>query len=275
VKTALILGITSDIGHELAIRLVRDGWEVIGTCRTSAKPRNSEVEPWTLIPCDFSTAKSVDQAIRSFLTKRSRWALVVVAVGSEEPIGPFFECDSSDWERGLHINALAPLRFLKGIHDSRDLSDEPCVAFFSGSGTNKAVPAYSSYCVSKILLIKMCELLDAECSDTNFFIIGPGIVRTKIHQQTLDASTKAGENYKKVVDFLASEDPGTNHDDIYRCLLWCKAAGKSVMGGRNIALAHDEWRDDSSSLLSMLKADRDLYRLRRHGNHLKFTIPTR
>ena len=65
---------------------------------------------------------------------------------------------------------------------------------------------------------------------TSFFIIGPGIVRTKIHQQTLDASARSGANYRKVVDFLQSDNPGTSHDEIYACLQWCLASGQS--GGR-------------------------------------------
>jgi NAD(P)-dependent dehydrogenase (short-subunit alcohol dehydrogenase family) len=141
---------------------------------------------------------------------------------------------------------------------------------FSGSGTNNAAPAYSAYCSSKILLIKMAELLDAEAPETSFFVIGPGIVRTKIHLQTLASPAKTGGNYQKVVDFLSSGEPGTSHEDIYRCVLWCIAAGKAAIGGRNIALAHDQWKDASSALASALRNDDDLYRLRRHGNDRKF-----
>jgi NAD(P)-dependent dehydrogenase (short-subunit alcohol dehydrogenase family) len=224
-----------------------------------------------VVPCDFALTGSVDRAVRAFQERGLRWSLVIVAVGTERPVGNFFDCEPDEWERGIHVNALSPLRFLRGIHALREAGDAPCVAFFSGSGTNNAAPAYSAYCASKILLMKMCELLDAECPDTSFFIIGPGMVRTKIHQQTLEAPGKSGGNYKKVADFLASGDPGTSHDDIYGCLLWCRSSGKAVVGGRNIALAHDAWRGGGSSLASALRADQDLYRLRRSGNQLKFT----
>ena len=46
---------------------------------------------------------------------------------------------------------------------------------------------YSAYCVGKLLLIKMTELLDSECPDLQVSIIGTGWVNTKIHRQTLAA----------------------------------------------------------------------------------------
>ena len=272
-RTALILGVTSDIGRELAVRLAADGWRISGTYRKGGSPVGPEGRDWDLVPCDFALSGSVDRAVRAFHEKGLRWSMVVVAVGTERPVGNFADCEPDEWERGIHVNALYPLRFLRGVHALRDKQDAPCVALFSGSGTNNAAPAYSAYCASKILLFKMCELLDAECTDTSFFIIGPGIVRTKIHQQTLEAPERSGGNYAKVADFLASGDPGTSHDDIYRCLLWCRSAGKAVVGGRNIALVRDQWRDGGRALASALRDDPELYRLRRSGNHLKFTPP--
>jgi NAD(P)-dependent dehydrogenase (short-subunit alcohol dehydrogenase family) len=141
---------------------------------------------------------------------------------------------------------------------------------FSGSGTNSAAPAYSAYCASKILLIKMCELLDAESPDTSFFIVGPGIVRTKIHEQTLREPVRGGSNYGKVVEFLGSADPGTSHDDIYSCIRWCVAAGKAAVGGRNVALVHDAWRNGGTELARSLQNDPNLYKLRRFGNEVTF-----
>jgi len=268
-RTVLILGVTADIGRELAVRFTRDQWRVVGTHRAGAK-LGPESASWELLPCDLRSAGSVDRAIQLCHERGLTWDLLVVAAGTEEPIGPFFECASDAWEQGIGVNALAPLRFLRGVHDLRNQSAPSHVALFSGAGSNSAAPAYSAYCASKILLIKMCELLDAESADTSFFIIGPGIVRTKIHQQTLDAPDRSGANLRKVVDFLQSDNPGTGHDEIYACLQWCLASGKAVVGGRNVSLVHDEWRRGGAALPAALKGDPNLYKLRRFGNDLRF-----
>lgn len=268
-KTVFILGLTSDIGRELAQRFHRNGWSIVGTHRPNADL--SELPPDTrLHTCDLA-----DPAAAALLGKichaaSLRWNLLVVAAGTEEPIGEFWSCKADEWDTGIAVNALAPLRVVRDLYPLRVANERPAVAFFSGAGTNSSAPAYSAYCAAKIFLMKMCELLDAESLDTSFFIIGPGIVRTKIHEQTLRTPEHSGANYRKVVEFLASNHPGTSHDDIYACLLWCLEAGKSVVGGRNFSVVHDAWRNGGGPLSSHLKKNPDLYKLRRFGNELKF-----
>lgn len=268
--SVIVLGIGSDIGRELAVRFAADGWMVSGTFRTRSG-LDSFPDGVRLTPCDLTSPNSVAAALDVFRRDGPNWDVLVVAAGTEEPIGTFWECEPDAWEENIRVNALAPLRFVRGLYPVRNTSGTPSVAFFSGSGTNNAVPAYSAYCASKILLIKMCELLDAESRDTSFFIIGPGVVRTKIHEQTLRAGGRSGANYRRVVDFLGSTNPGTSHDDVYACLRWCIGAGKSVIGGRNISLVYDSWRDGGAVLARLLEGDPNLYKLRRFGNDLFVT----
>ena len=266
----VILGLSSDIGRELAVRFDSDNWTVWGTYRNSEGI--AKMPPGVIsVFCDLTSQDAIKQAVVAFQLENLRWDLLIIAAGTEQPIGPFWDCDDDEWDGGIAINALAPLRFVRGLYPMRNQIGTPSVAFFSGSGTNNAAPAYSAYCVSKIMLIKMCELLDAESSDTSFFIVGPGIVRTKIHQQTLSEPERSGYNYQKVVHFLDSNNPGTGHDDIFDCLKWCYTTGKSVTGGRNISLVHDSWRDGGEDLALELRQDGQIYKLRRFGNELLFT----
>jgi len=268
VQTVIVIGIGSDIGAEVARRFATDGWSVKGTYRGASAPANMPAGAG-LTRCELNSREST-AAARQWLRQEAKpWDAVVVAAGTEEPIGEFWDCDADEWESAFQVNALAPLRLVRGLYPARRRGGGPSVAFFSGSGTNNAAPSYSAYCASKILLIKMCELLDAESSDTSFFIIGPGIVRTKIHAQTLGAPDRSGANYGKVVEFLESTEPGTSHDDIYACIRWCMNAGKNVVGGRNISLVHDAWRNGGKALASRLEADRNLYKLRRFGNEAR------
>ncbi len=273
-KTAFILGLTADIGRELAVRFVRDGWKVVGTHRPATKPAGLPAG-CQLMACDLADAASVASLPHRCQELGLQWDLLVVAAGTEEPIGDFWSCDADAWDMGIHVNALAPLRVVRALYPLRKVDAAPSVAFFSGSGTNNAAPAYSAYCASKILLIKMCELLDAESADTSFFIIGPGIVRTKIHEQTLRAPERSGANLKKVIDFLGSSNPGTSHDDIHACILWCMQAGKAVMGGRNLSLVHDAWREGGAALAEQLKSNSNNYKLRRFGNDWKLPLQSR
>jgi hypothetical protein len=113
------------------------------------------------------------------------------------------------------------------------------------------------------MLMKQTELIDDEYDDVKLFILGPGMVRTKIQQQTLDAGVRA-DNYERVKKFMEEGDElhkdGTSHDRIYECLRWCMSMPKDVIGGRNIYVP-DPFGPE---LEAKLKANPSYYKLRRH-----------
>lgn len=263
-RSVFVLGLGSDIGAELGKRFQKDGWAVYGTYRRGPVP--AELEPTRAFPCDVTEPASVARMAEACRAAGLRWDVFIGAVGIEEPIGPFFGCDFDAWETSVRINALGLLRALHALHPLRAPGRECACVLFAGAGTNDAPVSYSAYCASKIFLIKMCELLAAENPDLNPVIVGPGIVRTKIHDQTIRAGTRAGANYDKVVRFLGGEDAGVSHDDVYACVTWCVRAGRLVTGGRNVSLVHDAWRDGGDALQAALVADPHMYRLRRSGN---------
>ncbi len=119
------------------------------------------------------------------------------------------------------------------------------------------------YTLGKIGLIKMCELLDAEIPDTRFAILGPGWVGTKIHRATLYAGERSGANYARTLQKLASDEL-VPMDQVVACCDWLIASPREVVSGRNFSLVWDRWGDPA--LEAALRADADMYRLRRHGN---------
>jgi NAD(P)-dependent dehydrogenase (short-subunit alcohol dehydrogenase family) len=164
------------------------------------------------------------------------------------------------------INSTAQLRFLHKIYPLRVIGKFCQVAFFAGGGTNSPFTNYSAYCAAKIMLIKMCELLDDENDNLNVFIIGPGWVKTKIHAQTLRSHFGAGSNYRMTKEFLKSNNQGTDYLDIYNCINWCINQGASVAGGRNFSVVHDAWQEKSEFLAQQLRADSSKFKLRRFKN---------
>jgi NAD(P)-dependent dehydrogenase (short-subunit alcohol dehydrogenase family) len=263
-NSVFILGVSSDMGSALAERYLNDGCLVVGTYRQKlSRPAAAGL---TLLPCDVGSQESMNQTVAAYTELGQPWDIFISAVGTEEPIGPFFDCDFKAWEESVIVNSTAQLRMLHALYPHRRKGQITQAAFFAGGGTNNAFANYSAYCISKIMLIKMCELLADENPDLNVFILGPGFVRTKIHQQTLNSRAAAGNNYEKTIRFLTADDPGTSHDDIYRCVNWCIAQGRNVAGGRNFSVVHDPWRDGGEPLAEQLRNDPDKFKLRRHRN---------
>lgn len=265
-KTVFVLGLTSDIGRELGKRYLSRGWRVAGTYRHTPPP-DGVFDPALLFRCDVTVPDDVRQLAKACRNAEVCWDVFIATVGTEEPIGPFFDCDFDAWEICISATALGLLRTLHALAPLRRHNTECACIFFSGAGTNNAAANYSAYSASKIFLIKMGELLAAENQDLNVVVIGPGIVATKIHQQTLAAGPeRAGANYDKVVRFMESSAAGVSHDDLFECVNWCISTGSTVVGGRNISLVYDPWRDNGGALAAALQADPDMYRLRRSGN---------
>jgi NAD(P)-dependent dehydrogenase (short-subunit alcohol dehydrogenase family) len=265
--TVFVLSASADIGRELALRYAEAGAMVVGTYRTRRDLDALEGHPRIrLLPCDAGDPASVREMLAAYAALGAPWDLFVSAVGVMEPLGPWASLDFDAWEQSVRVNSLGQLRVLHGLYPHRRRGGDVHAAFFAGGGTNNPFTNYSAYCLGKIALIKMCELLDDEVPDLNAFIIGPGFMPTKIHEQTFAAGDAAGEGHEKTKRFYDAPAAAASHQDVYDCVEWCVAQGRAVAGGRNFALVHDPWRTDGDRLAAALRDDPNRFRLRRAGN---------
>jgi len=271
-ETVVILGVSADIGKEICLRYLRDGYSVLGTYRVLSENVKSlrGKDNLTLFRCDLSRPKEIEKLASFAAKKKLSWKTFFSSVGTTEPIGRFFALDFDAWADSIHINGISQLRALHALYRFRSKESVSNVVFLAGGGTNNPFRCYSAYCLAKIMLIKMCELIDDENPDLNAFIVGPGFVRTKNHYETLRAGTKAEANLARVKDFWGSGKPGTSMDDIYGCMRWLEVQGRDVAGGRNFSVVHDDWGKEL--LARQLKGDLNMYKLRRFGNDWKSDI---
>lgn len=259
----IVLAASSDIGAHLTEHYLLGGAEVVGTYRNRT-PRVAELGKAgaKLFPLDINSGEQVKSFSEQLEASGFFWDTLVSAPGLLDPIGPFFSTDFDDWESSVITNSTAQLRVLHAIHGLRNRAALSKVIFFAGGGTNGSFDNYSAYCLGKLTLIKMTELLDSECPDLQVSIIGTGWVNTKIHQQTLAAGGAAGPNFDKTRQFMDSADGvGASLETVAECLDWCLSAPRSAVGGRNFSLVHDQWRDPK--FIEELIANPDSYKLRR------------
>lgn len=266
---AVIVSVSSDIGYALAKRWKQQGMDLAGTYRTPS-PLVDDLKGAgvKIFHCDVGKDLSVRKICAQLRPAFDQWDYLVLCPGTQEPVGAFADCDFEKWQKSVEINFIRQLQFVHELLPSRNKSGKhpAVVLFFAGGGTNNATVNYSAYTISKIALIKMCELLDAEVPDTNFVILGPGWVKTKIHQATLDAGPGAGANYQKTINKL-SGDECTPMETVLDCCDWSVKADRKTVGGRNFSVVFDKWGSDA--LIKKLVEDPNMYKLRRHGNDWK------
>ncbi len=262
-----MLSISSDIGLYMAKQYLAQGHRVIGSYRTK-----KHVEPLVgqkncrLLACDFSKPQSIKKFCQDVKNQKITWDAFVSCVGYLLPAQPFFECKADDWISNVHINALEQLRVLHALYPLRNKKAKSDVVFFAGGGANNAVVDITAYAVSKIILTKMSEYLDAENKDLNVFIVGPGWTKTKIHDQVLKSNAVARRKFAETKTFVDTKN-GTSIEEIFECIEWLRKEGRELSGGRNFSIVYDPWRMKTrAQLVKALKADSGMYKLRRHGN---------
>ena len=197
-KSCILLGSRSEIAKRLLPYMVADGWTVHGWARGQVLPPAS-------------------------------WDLCLIPIGTVAPVGIWHEVNQLEWLRGVDSNCAWPVDLLRKIWKQR--KPDSAVCFFAGANPNKPMENYSAYSVGKMALLKACEHLDLESPDCKMFALAPGVHLTKIHQATRDAGVKN--------ERLDRADRGEveSIERVWKCLQWCLAQPKTVIGGRNICVS--------------------------------------
>lgn len=180
----LIAGSGSEIAAGLHARLLIDGWEVDGISG------------------------------HSMMVPMGHWDLLILAHGQLTPIDRFFECNESDWIGSMMVNSTFPLSCLRAAWPNRNAG--ATVIFIGGPNMLKQSPTYTAYRAGKAVLEALVDTLEEEYPSFRFKILHPGVVRTKIHEQTLAAGSKAA-NYERVFKMMNGGET-VGHDEVYQKL---------------------------------------------------------
>lgn len=267
----VVVSASSDIGLAVAQDWAKSGHSVVGTFRNYSSRPILKSHGITPIHCDLSRRFSSKLATRRILriVDYNKIDCLLLSAGTLLPIGRFADTRFSDWRHSMDVNFLAQLGIVRDLMPA--LSNGCRVIFFAGGGTNGATERYSAYTISKIATIKMCELLAFEYPNVSFFSVGPGWIRTKIHNETLQAGPSAGNGLDRTIEQLASGSMLPMASLVSR-MNWLIDQKPEVVTGRNFSASHDPLGDNR--LADILERDENMFKLRRYGNDLRLSEPS-
>jgi NAD(P)-dependent dehydrogenase (short-subunit alcohol dehydrogenase family) len=260
-RIAIIAGSGSDIAIATAKSLSNLGYELVAISRETSK----------LLPelysqqftCDFLNKDELDSCLAEIRGSVPPWDVLLLAAGTLRPVGEFIGNDFDEWSNSIELNFTSQMRILNrliSVSNGTQESPSACI-LFSGGGVNKPVNGYSAYTIAKSALIKATEILDFELPSVKFSILGPGWVRTKIHQEVLDALHAPIDSRQETLRRLQEND-FNSIDSVVDAIIWLISQPKEIVGGRNFSISSGDFYRPELPLL--LQQNSDLFKLRRN-----------
>ena len=176
--TALVTGASSGIGAATALRLARDGWQVVAAARRADRlgelaARSPAIRPHAL---DVTDPRSVEQLADAVPT----CDLLVANAGGAFDLDPIDRSDPQSWSRTYEVNVVGTVRTLQAVLPA--LLDSPAGhVVLTGSTAGRWVyEGGASYTAAKHALVALRETLRMETVERGLRVseVAPGMVRT-------------------------------------------------------------------------------------------------
>jgi len=196
-RVALVTGASRGIGKAVALWLVEDGWEVIGTCRDpKSLPPERRLPGVRYLPLDLSSPRSI-----AALAKQVGIVDLLVNNAGESPIGPAEEAPAENVRDHFQVNFFGPLQLTQAILPG--MRARRCgTVIFIGSMRGEAPSPFSSiYSSSKAALRSLAECMRMEVKPFGLTVsvIAPWHIRTTLPQERFMAAKSPYANTVKRV----------------------------------------------------------------------------
>ena len=253
-KTIIVSG-SSGIGSAISKKIPLNN-KIISTYNNSVPKfkRNNIM----FLKLNIENINEIDEFVKN--KALNNWDNLIILPATQLPIGLPDEVDPKKWANSININFTNQIYLLLKLLAKRSKKKIKRIILWSGTGSNNAPKYYSAYTVSKIALTKITEIFDAELNDCILSVIGPGWVKTKIHNETLRNKIYSRENYFNTKYHLKN-NIFNSIKSVTDCVLAIMKLPKESIGGRNISVQFDNWR--SKKFNDFLKSDINIYKLRR------------
>jgi benzil reductase ((S)-benzoin forming) len=203
---AYITGTSSGIGKAIALKLLKEGYKVVGLSRSCSI---SELN-YSHISLDLSDLNAISKF--EFSPNNTEDVILINNAGMIGPIKPIGHHVEQDIIQINTVNVIAPQllsnKFInKFIHLNHNYQ---IINVSSGAGKN-AIDAWSTYCASKASIDLFSETIALELTgrnhnNWNIFSIAPGVVDTKMQNEIRESNPANFLSHQKFMDLNSNDE---------------------------------------------------------------------
>jgi len=253
-KVVVVTGAGRGIGKHLAISFASQCMKVVLVSRTlhEIKTTQKSIESKNgcaiTIKADVSKHHDVEQIVHKTIKKYGTIDALVNNAGIITPIGNISEVNINEWINTININLVGTYLCTKLMVPFMIQKQRGSIINISGGGGG-AFPNFSAYAVSKMAVNSLTETIAEELKPHNIRVnaIAPGPVNTRIQEQVLSSSLKAGDRGLEVAK-KTSLTGGTDLDKISSLALFLMSEKSEGLTGKIISAVHDDWKEFSTDV---------------------------
>ena len=276
-KRIIITGGSLGIGLAIAQKCASEGASLILVSRTESDLKAS-IQTISVSSSVTHQYYELDVSDVNAVRRFADWVLqqgfsidgLVNCAGIYGPIGKTPEVALNDFARAVNINFLGTVYMCSVFAPVLKSNGRKKIINYSGGGAATPFPHYSAYATSKIAIVRFTENLAIELASDGIDIncVAPGFVITRLHQQTLQAGSRAAgegffESTRKQIE--SGGVPAEKASEL-TCFLLSQAS--DGISGKFLSAPWDPWQ--SSDFQRQLREDKDLATLRRIDNKTFF-----
>lgn len=211
---------------------------------------------------DVSIPEEVKRCADSILRADGYIDGLVNCAGIYGPIGKTEEIDPAAFVNTISINLLGTFYMCHYFAPLLKKAKRGKIVNYSGGGAAGPFPNYSAYAVSKVGIVRLTENIAIELKNDKIDVnaVAPGFVVTRLHQQTIEAGRRAGEDFlQKTMGQIA--EGGVPADLAAQLTVFLLSAKSDDITGKFISAPWDRWSE--KDFVTKLKKDKDFATLRR------------
>lgn len=223
-KVAVVTGASSGMGQEFAVRLAREGADLVLASRHSATETQQMVEEAggnaITQPCDVTSPEDVKALAETVKSECDRYNILINNAGIY-PFQPFEQMSFEDWREVLAVNLDSLFLTCKAFVPMMKSNNWRRIINITSSSTRAVVPNNAHYIAAKMGVVGFTRALATEVADMGITVnaVSPGLVRTgttesgeqaemfdMVKQMQAIHRTAEPDDVAGVVSFLASDD---------------------------------------------------------------------